>query len=225
MVRRKGLDGIQAGMARTASWWMASALGTALLLAAAVLAVFGSEPAGIARALQVTARFMFIPFWLAYAGGALARLLGPAFQPLARRGRELGLAFASALLIHLGLVAWLWVVSERPPVSANTALFFGSAAACTYLLALLSIQRVQRALSPQLWRACRLFVMEFIALAFITDFRHGGLHLSIKAVLIYQVFLALIALGICLRLASWASLGRRDRWRRNLSGRLTGGAL
>ena len=191
-------------MVRTAAPWMASALGTALLLAAAVLAVFGIEPAGIAKALQVTARFMFVPFWLAYAGGALARLLGPAFQPLARHGRELGLAFASALLVHLGLVAWLWAISERPPVSADTALFFGSAAACTYLLALLSLQRLQRALSPRLWRVFRLLAMEFIALAFITDFRHAGLHLSVKAMLAYQVFLALIASGICLRLASWA---------------------
>ena len=229
MVRRKGLDGMQADMAqadmaRTAASWMASALVTALLLAAAVLAVFGVEPAGIAKALQVTARFMFVPFWLAYAGGALARLLGPAFQPLARRGRELGLAFASALLVHLGLVAWLWAVSERPPVSAGTALFFGSAAACTYLLALLSIQRVQRALDPQLWRIFRLLAMEFIVLAFITDFRHAGLRLSVKALLVYQVFLALIALGICLRLTSWALLARRDRWGRSLSGGLKGSA-
>jgi len=56
-------------------------------------------------ALRATARWSFLLFWLAYAGGALATLFGPKFQALAHRGRDFGLSFASAHLVHLGLVA------------------------------------------------------------------------------------------------------------------------
>jgi len=65
-------------------------------------------------ALRATARWSFLLFWLAYAGGALATLFGPKFQALAHRGRDFGLSFASAHLVHLGLVARLYYVSPSP---------------------------------------------------------------------------------------------------------------
>jgi hypothetical protein len=46
-------------------------------------------------------------FWPAYTGSVLTTLFGPAFEPIKRRTREFGLAFASAHLVHLALVAWL----------------------------------------------------------------------------------------------------------------------
>jgi hypothetical protein len=58
-------------------------------------------------ALRMTARWSFLLFWVAYAGGALATLFGPALAPLSGRGREFGLAFAAAHLVHIGLVIWL----------------------------------------------------------------------------------------------------------------------
>lgn len=103
--------------------WMGTALCTAVLLAGGTLAVCGIGTTGVRRALEVTARFSFALFWLAYAGSALATLFGPAFRGLARRGRDLGLAFASAHLVHVGLVVWLFRISPEPPVSGRTFVF------------------------------------------------------------------------------------------------------
>jgi hypothetical protein len=59
--------------------------------------------AGTQVALQATARLSFVLFWPAYSAAALAALFGPSFQPLRRRVREFGLAFAAAHLVHLEL--------------------------------------------------------------------------------------------------------------------------
>ncbi len=102
----------------------------ALGLAVVVLAILGTDARGIGGALRVTARFPFLLFWLAYSGGAMAALFGSIFQPLARRGRELGLAFASAHLIHVDLVIWLTGYlpsrpSRRRRLSSSGSLSYG----------------------------------------------------------------------------------------------------
>jgi hypothetical protein len=98
-----------------AAVWMGSAFCAALGLAALALAALGSGVPGTIVALKVTARFSFLLFWVAYAAGAMTTLFGPAFEPLKRRGREFGLAFASAHLVHLGLVAWITYIGAAPP--------------------------------------------------------------------------------------------------------------
>jgi hypothetical protein len=74
-------------------------------------------------------------------------LFGPAFKPLAQRGRDFGLAFAAAHLIHIGLVVRLYGVSARPPISDQGFLFFGIAILWTYILALFSVEWLSRLLS------------------------------------------------------------------------------
>src|SRR5271168_2605062 len=125
---------------------MSSAFCVALGLAAAVLAALGADERGIQSALRATARLSFLLFWAAYSGSALASLFGRAFQPLKQRTREFGLAFASAHLVHLGLVAWLCMIGAAPDISVF--IFFGIAVAWVYLLALFSIPRLQHALGP-----------------------------------------------------------------------------
>jgi hypothetical protein len=58
--------------------------------------------------------------------------------------REFGLAFSSALLVHLGLVGLLSLIGAAPAV--GVFIFFGIAAAWAYLLALFSIPRLHQAL-------------------------------------------------------------------------------
>jgi hypothetical protein len=89
-----------------------SAFCAALGLAALVLAALGPGERGTIAALQVTARFSFLLFWLAYTGGAMTALFGPAFEPFKKRAREFGLAFASAHLVHIALVAWLTYIGK-----------------------------------------------------------------------------------------------------------------
>ena len=67
----------------------------ACVSAIVVLAIFGAGNTGTREALRVTARWSFLLFWGAYVGSAMAKGFGPRFDRLGRRGRELGLSFAS----------------------------------------------------------------------------------------------------------------------------------
>src|SRR5262249_46396343 len=86
----------------TVAWVTAGFLVAAALTAIVFGVVDAHDRVGVA--LRVTARWSFFLFWLAYAGGALATLWGQPFTGLARHGREFGLAFASAQLVHVGLI-------------------------------------------------------------------------------------------------------------------------
>jgi hypothetical protein len=154
----------------------------------------------VAMALRATARWSFLLFWLASTGGALTTLFGSRFQALAHRARDLGLAFASAHLAHLGVVAWLYV-SDNPP-TRPTLIFFGIAAIWTYLLAILSINRLSARLNPRVWRTVRTLGVEYIGLAFLTDFAKHPFQGGVLDVANYLPFLALAIAGPILRLAA-----------------------
>ena len=155
----------------TASW-MAAAFLVAAVLAVMMLVIFGAGERGTAIALRATARWSFLLFWLAYAGGAIAWLCGPRLAGLARHGRNLGLAFASAQLVHVGLVLWIIHVATRP---GGIMMFFWVGIFCTYFLALFSVPRLRNALDPRLWRMFRTIALEYIAIAFAGDFILGQL--------------------------------------------------
>ena len=156
--------------------WMSVAFGVELALAAAVLAVLGTGEKSVRVALDVTARWSFLLFWMAYAGGAIAALFGPALAPLARRGREFGVAFASAHLVHIGLVVWLWKILGRIPLQGGVLVFFLVAIVWTYLLAALSFGQLSEALGPRLWRLLMFLGLNYILLAFARDFVLGVIH-------------------------------------------------
>jgi hypothetical protein len=186
---------------RTAQW-----VGAAIVVALAiVLAIRIAAGPGhqLSLALRATARWSFLWFWLAYAGGALATLFGSTFQPLAQRSRDFGLAFASAHQVHLGLVAWL-LLNLAKPFPRGALIFFGIGAFWIYVLALLSIPRLSAKLSAGTVRILRTVGVEYIAFAFLADFaqypfRGGKLHF-----LAYMPFLALALAGPLLRLAATA---------------------
>jgi hypothetical protein len=159
-------------------------------------------------ALRVTARWCFLVFWLAYAGGPLAVLFGPAFGGLARRGREFGLAFAATLLVHLALVVWLYVVSVKTPVSEKTLIFFGIALFWVWLLVLLSFVRVSGLFDPMAVRVLRGVGMNYIALSFLFDFDKNPLRGDFGTFIGYAPFLALAFGGVGLRIAAAGSSTR-----------------
>lgn len=146
------------------------AFGVAFGLAAVVLAILGTDPKSLRMALRVTARWAFVLFWVAYAGRAMATLFGRAFAPLARRGREFGLAYAAAMLVHVGIVLWIFQLTSRAPLSGNSLLFFVIGIVWTYLLAVFSFGRLVEALGPTGWRILRIAGMNYILLAFASDF-------------------------------------------------------
>jgi hypothetical protein len=193
--------------ARGFGWWpitaaplMGAAFLVAFALAAIVLAIFGAGNRGTELALRVTARWSFLLFWLAYAGGAMARLCGPRLGGLARRGRELGLAFASAQLVHVGLILWLFTGPGRGMA------FFWVGILCTYLLTLFSLPRLRDTFGPRLWRIFRTIALEYIALVFAVDFilyplQAGG---PGKYPLTYLPFALLLVGGAILRIAAFS---------------------
>jgi hypothetical protein len=184
--------------------WMAAAFGAALLLAVMVLAALGAGPHGTAAALRATARLSYMLFWPAYAGGALARLFGSRFLPLAQRARSFGLAFAAAHLVHIGLVVWLYRISARPPLSETMFWFFAIAAAWTYLLALLSVARLSEAVGQSRCRILRTIAIEYIAFAFLVDFVITPLRFGVRQPLEYLPFAILAVAGPVLRVAAMA---------------------
>lgn len=182
--------------------WMAAAFIVAFVLSVGLVAHFHapgkSLPVNIG--LQISARVAFLFFWPAYAGGALTSLFGNVFQPLRRHGRNLGLAFAAALFVHLGFVVSRYVLGPAP--SLHTLIVFGPAAVCAYLLALLSINRLRQMLPPSFWPPIRIVAMNYIALVFILDFTGTPIHDFREAVL-YLPFAALALAGPALNLAAW----------------------
>ena len=190
--------------------WMFSAVCAALTLAASVTIALGAKQSGIDAALAATARLMFLLFWPAYSGGALVALFGAVFQPLKQHAREFGLAFASALLVHLGLVAVLCLIGAAP--DAATFVFFGIGAAWAYVLALFSIPRLRLALGPRNWWLLSNVGMNYVAYAFIVDFLQQPLHGGVKHIIEYLPFAVLSLAGPGLRLAAYMQrIGRS--WR------------
>lgn len=146
---------------------MGAAFGVALAIAAIALAISGTDNKGTRLALELTARWSFLLFWLAYAGNALAILFG--LRNLAGRARDFGLAFAAAHLVHIGLIVWLTHVLGRAVLPPGLFWFFMAGLFWTYLLAGLSFGGV-KALGPAAWRWIRLIGMNYILVAFGRDF-------------------------------------------------------
>jgi hypothetical protein len=150
--------------------WMGIAFAIALALTAAVLAVNGTDSDSLRTALRLTGRWSFLVFWFAYAGGAVATLSGSAFARFAKRGRDFGLAYASAQSVHLGLVIWLFLITLRPPLNGKGLVLFTVAMILTYTLAVFSVGGMSNVLGSRRWRALRVIGMNYILFAFAVDF-------------------------------------------------------
>ena len=150
----------------------------------------------------------FLIFWPAYVGSALTFLFGDLFLALRKHARNLGLAFAAALLVHLGFVVRLCAVGHPPPTQVFVV--FGTAAILTFFLALLSIGGVRQMMPPALWPFLRTVAMNYIAFAFLIDFVKFPLN-DLRDAAFYMPFAALSTVGPLLRLAAWMQKLRRTR--------------
>lgn len=168
-----------------------------------VLALNGAGAAGTRVALTVTARFSFLLFWIAYSGGALAALFGPAFLVLKQRAREFGLAFASAQLVHLGLVVWLCHLGDAPSIS--TFVLFGIATFWLYLIAFFSVGDLWFKLPAAARRVIFFVGLNYIAFAFAVDFLRDPLRGGFAHVAYYLPFAVMSVVGPVLRVAAFLS--------------------
>lgn len=146
-----------------ALWLIVPSIIGAVIASIALYLTPGLPPHRIAVALDMTGRWSFVLFWMAYTGS----IFGPR---MARRRRDFGLAYASAHLVHVALVVWLIAISPRMPESWSLTAFFGGAVGFTYLLAALSWQPVAEWFDKTLIHYLRAVGMNYILLAFAYDF-------------------------------------------------------
>jgi hypothetical protein len=153
--------------------WIGVALSGALLATCLVLGFAGAGEKPTRLALEITARWSFLLFWLAYTGNALAQLTG--WEGIGGHGREFGLSFAAAHLVHIGLVVWLSYLLGRIALTGGLLIFFLVGLFWVYLLAALSFGGA-RAIGRQAWRITRFVGMNYILIAFGRDFVLPILH-------------------------------------------------
>jgi hypothetical protein len=173
--------------------WMSAAVCVSTLLSVVALAAFGRQERGLDVALMLTGRWAFLLFWPAYAGSGLVALLGGRCGFLRRYGREFGLAFAAAMLVHVGLIGWLCAIGAAP--ATGVFVFFGPGLVCIYTLALFSLTGLQRKIGRRSWWALRTVAMNYIAVAFVTDFLSNPFGGGIRHILLYAPFVLLSVLG------------------------------
>ena len=163
---------------------------------------------------------MFVWFWAAYAGGALTALFGERFAPLKKRGRELGLAFAAALLVHLALVGWRCGIGDVPPIV--TFIRFGTAAAFTVILALFSLGNLHALLGPKGWQLLRTIGMNYILYVFLYDFTQIPGHGGSQRLVAYLPFTLMTIAAALLQLGAWCVRLQALRRFDQLAGRTIG---
>jgi hypothetical protein len=180
---------------------MVAAFLVGLAIIATVYAV-GTPTHRLGMALRATARWSFLMFCLATYGGALSVLFGPAFQALARRGRELGLAFAAAHSAHIALVVWL-LYSSPYPLPRVYLIVFSIGVFWLYVLAAFSLSSTLSArLGPRRWKLVRNIGVEYIAFAFAFEFANRILDGNRANALHYFPLFAAAVGGPLLRIAA-----------------------
>jgi hypothetical protein len=181
---------------------MLASMAVALVMVIVIRLNFGPRERMV-NALQATARWSFALFWLATVASPLRTLFGSKFKTLAQHARDLGLCYASAHLVHLGLVVWMFMVSV-PDLSRQFVIFFGAGVFWTYLLAALSFGAVSGAIGARAARVLRIIGVEYLSLVFFVDFNKDPMEGGPRRIAYYAPFLALTIAGPLLRLAALA---------------------
>ncbi len=133
---------------------IAWALAVSLVAVGASLALHGTGPLGWHVATRHTAQVAFPLFLLAFLASSVARLWpGPLSRALVARRRAIGLAFATAQLVH-GAVILLLARLEASTLDPDVA-FVGGALGFVFVVAMAATSNdaAQRSLGPSAWRA------------------------------------------------------------------------
>jgi hypothetical protein len=193
----------------TTTQWVIGAFLVAALIAIEIRLTHGPKERMVA-ALRATARWSFVLFWLATTGGALKTLLGDRFRVLAGHARDLGLSFASAHLVHLALVAWMFATSSPQLTRAIVTLFIVGVF-WVYLLVLLSFRTTAQRIGHRAAHALRWIGVEYINVAFFIDFNKDPFSGGWSRIAYYSPFLILTVAGPLLRVGAALRRLMRDR--------------
>ena len=117
---------------------------------------------GTLHALQITARFSFLLFWLAYASGGLVLLIGIPIEFLPDRA-------CSPSPPSLSISAWAFGSVGSAPHRGRAVRLLRPPTVVLYVLVLFSIPTLQQRLGRTLWTVLRTVGMTYIAYAFAAD--------------------------------------------------------
>ena len=155
------------------------ATGAVAAIVAGVLALVGTDEAGLRMAVRATARTSVFFFTLSFAASALRRRWPNAATAwLLHNRRQIGVSFAASHVIHLltilALCGWTWAgLVERTP----TATLIGGGIAYVFiaLMTATSFDRTAAWLGPRRWQRLHttgayynwiIFALNFFVLAF-----------------------------------------------------------
>jgi hypothetical protein len=178
-----------------------AAVAASVVVAAMKLAGASDLDHGLPSAVSAVARVAFVPFWLSYTGGAWVALGFRRFVVVRDHARELGLAFAAAIAIHICLI--LWQTLRGDPPALMTAVIFGVAALLTLILTVISFRSFADRLPRVALARFRAYATTYVALVYLLDFAHrpqpDGLHYWVA----YGSFAALDVVGLTVRVLAW----------------------
>ena len=192
------------------SVWIAAAVAVSVGVAVAEISVARDLDHGLPFAVAAVARVAFIPFWLSYTGGAWVALGIGRFAVVRDHARELGLAFAAAIAIHLGLI--FWQVLRGYSLALTIILIFGAAALLTLLLFLFSFPTFSRRIPRVALARFRAWATTYIALVYLLDFAIRPQPAVLHYWVAYAPFAALDLLGLAARALAWLR-GVLEPWR------------
>jgi hypothetical protein len=190
--------------------WIAAAVAVSVAVAIAEISIAPDLHHGLPSAVGAVARVAFIPFWLSYTGGAWVTLGFRRFVVVRDHARELGLAFAAAIAVHIGLIGWQTLLGYPPP--RGIVIIFGAAALLTLLLSVASMPLLSRRLPPVALARFRFFATTYIALVYLRDFAVVPQPAVLHYWDAYAGFAALDVLGLAVRALAWVR-GVWDPWR------------
>jgi len=122
-------------------------------LAAALLAIYGTESAGVRVIIRATARISVVLFCAAFAASSLARRWpSPATRWLLLNRRYVGVSFALSHALHLAAILTLLRIDPDFHISVATAIGGGLAYVFIFAMAATSFDRAAAWLGPVAWR-------------------------------------------------------------------------
>jgi hypothetical protein len=190
--------------------WIAAAVAVSVAVAIAKISVAPDLDHGLPSAVGAVARVAFIPFWLSYTGGAWVTLGFRRFGVIRDHARELGLAFAAAIAVHIGLICWQTLLGHPP--GRGVVIIFGVAALLTLLLSVVSIPILSKRLPRVALARFRYCATTYIALTYLSDFAIHPQPAVLHYWIAYAPFAALDALGLLVRALAWVR-GVWEPWR------------
>src|SRR5262245_13171800 len=186
---------------RSTALWMAGAFCAAMALAAAVPAVFGAGERGTHVPCKPRRGYRLCCSGLPTALPHWPHCLARAFSPCSGACANLGLH----LRPHTSCTPGWSPGSATSAMHRRAAPSFSSVLPlfASYLLALFSVARLQRALGASGWWLLRIVGLNYIAFAFAVDFLRLAASASAQYLVGYLPFVLLAVAGPLLRLAAF----------------------